>query len=315
MVFIGTGGGAHATRCHAAIAVGVAPERVLLLDTAGGFEVVAGLKRAKVDLLAVTRIFLSHRHSDHLLGLEPLLLHVGLEAMWSRRPAGEVRVYGEARVLAAAKAILEAVASSAPQLIADAGGQVVWEPLVAERSVALWPDVRLTPFSGDHVPDDGSSLGCSVDLDGGLFAAGGRETPFRLAYSGDTRPAPALVRAAAGADVLVHEAGGLDVKQAAVSRAGHSTAGEAARQAVAAGAGRLYLFHVPSDAAVAELLSEARGAFPGPVDVPADGEVHALSRLATARAEAVAAPPARAGGSREALRAGAESRPSPSPAG
>jgi ribonuclease Z len=315
VVFVGTGGGAHTTRCHAAIALGVGPQRVLLLDTAGGFEVVAGLKGAEIDLLAVTRIFLSHRHSDHLLGLEPLLLHIGLEAMWSRRPAGEVRVYGEARVLAAAKAILDAVASSAPQLIADAGGRLEWEPLVAERSVALWPDVRLTPFPSDHVPDDGSNLGCTVDLDAELVAAGGRETPFRLAYSGDTRPTTALVRAAAGADVLIHEAGGLDVKQAPVSRAGHSTAGEAARQAVAAGARRLYLFHVPSDAAVPDLLSEARGAFPGPVDVPADGEVHTLSRLATARAEAVAAPVARDGGSRASLRAGAESRPSPSPAG
>ena len=106
MVFVGSGGGAHGTRCHAAIAVGVAPQRVLLLDTAGGFEVVAGLKRAEIDLLAVTRIFLSHRHSDHLLGLEPLLLHIGLDAMWSHRRVGEVRVYGEAAV-ATEKGVLQ----------------------------------------------------------------------------------------------------------------------------------------------------------------------------------------------------------------
>jgi ribonuclease BN (tRNA processing enzyme) len=301
MVFVGSGGGAHGTRCHAAIAVGVAPQRVLLLDTAGGFEVVAGLKRAEIDLLAVTRIFLSHRHSDHLLGLEPLLLHIGLDAMWSRRRAGEVRIFGEPRVLAAAQAILDAVASSAPQLIADAGGQVVW-----------------VPFAADHVPDDGTSLGCSVDLDGALFGPGVRETPYRLAYSADSRPAAALVCAAAGADVLIHEAGGLDAHQAQVSRAGHSTAGEAGRQATAAGAGRLFLFHVPNDGLVPDLLREARGAFSGPVEVAEDGQAHSLLQPvqpAVPRARDAAAPVVRTGRRRTPVRASEASPPSPSPAG
>jgi ribonuclease BN (tRNA processing enzyme) len=318
MVFVGSGGGAHGTRCHAAIAVGVAPQRVLLLDTAGGFEVVAGLKRAEIDLLAVTRIFLSHRHSDHLLGLEPLLLHIGLDAMWSRRRAGEVRIFGEPRVLAAAQAILDAVASSAPQLIADAGGQVVWVPVAAQRTVAAWPDVALTPFAADHVPDDGTSLGCSVDLDGALFGPGVRETPYRLAYSADSRPAAALVCAAAGADVLIHEAGGLDAHQAQVSRAGHSTAGEAGRQATAAGAGRLFLFHVPNDGLVPDLLREARGAFSGPVEVAEDGQAHSLLQPvqpAVPRARDAAAPVVRTGRRRTPVRASEASPPSPSPAG
>ena len=315
MVFVGSGGGAHGTRCHAAIAVGVAPQRVLLLDTAGGFEVVAGLKRAEIDLLAVTRIFLSHRHSDHLLGLEPLLLHIGLDAMWSHRRVGEVRVYGEARVLAAARAILDAVASSAPQLIAAAGGRVVWEPVTAEQTVAAWPEVSLTPFATDHVPDDGTNLGCTVDLDAALFRPGTRETPYRLTYSADTRPAAALVRAAAGADVLIHEAGGLDAQRPQVWRAGHSTAGEAGRQATAAGAGRLFLFLVPTDGAVPDLLREARGAFAGPVEVAEDGQAHTLHQLAVPRAPAVAPPAPGAGPRRAPLRASAASPPSPPPAG
>ena len=156
--------GRPSTRCHAAIAVQVAPERVLLLDTAGGFEVVAGLQRADVPLGAVTRIFLSHRHSDHLLGLEPLLLHIGLQAVWSGRPAPAVHVYRAPAVLEAARTLLDVVASYAVQFIEDGGGRVAWCKLHVGRSVELWPDAHLTPFLADHIPDDGTNLGCAVDL-------------------------------------------------------------------------------------------------------------------------------------------------------
>jgi ribonuclease BN (tRNA processing enzyme) len=265
LVFLGTGGGAHPLRCHASMAFQPAPGRVLLLDTGGGFEVVAQLRRAGIDLGAVTRIFLSHRHSDHLAGLEPLLLHIGLQAMRSGQGAADVHVYGHASVLEAARTILEVVASTAPQLIAAAGGHLYWQPLTAGVPVAVWPEVTITAILADHVPDDGTNFGCAVDH---RTAVGTR----RLVYSGDTRPTEALRRAAHDAEVLIHEAGGVDARQVSVSNAGHSTAGEAARQAAAAGVTRLCLFHIPDDAIVPALLEEARHNFAGPVTIPDDGD-------------------------------------------
>ncbi len=312
IVFVGTGGGAHPTRCHAAIAVQVAPERVLLLDTGGGFEVVAGLKRADVSLGAVTRIFLSHRHSDHLLGLEPLLLHIGLQAMWSGRPAPAVHVYGAPAVLEAARTLLDVVASYAVQFIEDGGGRVAWCDLHAGRSVELWPDAHLTPFLADHIPDDGTNLGCAVDL-----RPAARPEGVRLVYSGDSRPTAALRQAAAEADVLIHEAGGLDAQQQRVALAGHSTAGEAARQAREAGVARLFLHHVPDDDGVPALLAEARRHFPGPVYVPQDGASFPLLERAC---PAPPAPPLRPAAPHEApasvacgVTASAESPPAPPP--
>jgi ribonuclease Z len=301
LVFVGTGGGAHQRRCHAAVAVQPAPDRVLLLDTAGGFEVVDGLRRAGIDLGAVTRIFLSHRHSDHILGLEPLLLHIGLEAMWARRRTADVHVYGEGRVLEAARAILEATSSLAVQLIGNAGGRVLWRPVVAGETVRLWPEAALTPFPADHIPDDGTNLGCAVDL--ADPARPGK--PFRVVYSADSRPTATLRRVARGADALIHEAGGLDAERHVVVLGGHSTAGEAARQARAAGVGRLYLFHVPDDAGVPGLLAEARREFPGPVAVPDDGDVYPLL------VRPLVEPASRPAG----FTAGAESPPAPPSAG
>ncbi len=270
LVFLGTGGGAHSERCHAAIVFQPAPGRVLLLDTGGGFEVVRQLKRAEIDLRGVTRIFLSHRHSDHITGLEPLLLHIGLQAMWGQRTAADVHVYAHPEVLAACQTMIETMASGAIELLAAAGAQLRWQPVLADgAAVEVWPDVHLTAFAADHIPDDGSCLGCVVS-----FA--GPNGPRRIVYSGDSRPTAAIGRHALGAEALIHEAGGVDAQSAPVYRSGHTTAGEAARLATAAGVRRLYLCHVPQDGVIPAMLAEARLHFHGAVAVPQDLEAFSL---------------------------------------
>jgi ribonuclease Z len=269
LVFLGTGGGANAERCHAAIAVQLAPQRVILLDAGGGFEVVRQLRRAGIDLAGVTRIFLSHRHSDHILGLEPLLLHIGLQAMQTGRRAEDVCVYGHPEVLAAARTMIEAMASFAPQFLASSGIRLSWQAMTPDIAVTVWPGVRLTAFDADHLPEDGTSFGC-------VLSFGGQNDVRRLLDSGDTRPTAVLERHARGADTLIHEAGGLDAQGDLVRRSGHSTAGEAARLAAAAGVRSLFLNHVPRDCLVPALLSEARHYFHGPVAVPADLDTFAL---------------------------------------
>src|SRR5437773_408543 len=67
----------------------------------------------------------------------------------------------------------------------------------------------------------------------------------RIVYSGDTRPSTALTEAARGADLLIHEVGGLDAQADRVHLPGHSTAGEAGRIAAEAGVRALALTHIP----------------------------------------------------------------------
>jgi ribonuclease BN (tRNA processing enzyme) len=102
-------------------------------------------------------------------------------------------------------------------------------------------------------------MGCLLELGG-----------VRVAYSGDTQPTPRLIEVAQNADILLHEAGGLDARATEVHRLGHSTAGDAGRVAKAAGVARLVLTHLPSEDLAEPMLAEARAAFGGPVELARD---------------------------------------------
>jgi ribonuclease Z len=272
LVFVGTGGGAQVARCHASYALEFSPEETLLLDTAGGFEVVRHLRLAAVDLAAIRYIFISHRHSDHINGLEPLLLHIGLYAQRGARYAGEIHILAHPAVIDAAQTLIRALASSAFDLIRSREGRVHWVGLEAGEPVDLRPGLRLTPFAVDHGPFDGSALGCVVE-----FAFAGRTR--RVVYSGDARPTAALETHAATADVLLHEAGGLDTESAVVHAVGHTTAGEVGRLAARCGVRGVYLVHLPDESCVAAYRDEVRQHFSGPVTVPRDLTAYNFSAL------------------------------------
>jgi ribonuclease Z len=101
----------------------------------------------------------------------------------------------------------------------------------------------------DHLPPVGDAAGCVVACDGA-----------RIVYGGDSRPCDTLVEAARGADLLIHEVGGLDARAQLVHQVGHSTAADAGRIAARAGVRVLAFFHVPAAGwvAPADLLAEAR---------------------------------------------------------
>jgi ribonuclease BN (tRNA processing enzyme) len=94
-----------------------------------------------------------------------------------------------------------------------------------------------------------------------------------LVYSGDTGPCEGLVTAARDADVLLCEASWPHVCEqwSAPPPGVHLSGRQAGEHAAAAGVGRLLLTHVPTWYDPQELLTEAKAAFDGPVDVVHDG--------------------------------------------
>jgi ribonuclease Z len=97
----------------------------------------------------------------------------------------------------------------------------------------------------------------------------------KMVVTGDTRPCPATVEAARGADVLVHDSTFGDAEQERAEETMHSTSREAARMAREAGVSHLVLTHLSTryDREFAPLVEQAREEYRGALDVASDGMV------------------------------------------
>jgi ribonuclease Z len=234
-----------------------------------------------------TEVFFSHFHADHMLGIIGLLRTMGLQDRTA--PVTLYGPRGAERILTAALSLgVErnkfpvAVVEVRPGdcLSRDEYDIVVFETDHRADTVgyALAEHTRLGRFHPERARELGVPegplwgdlhRGKTVRLDDGRTVSpedlvGAPRRGRTVVYSGDTRPHLALIEAARGADLLIHEAtfGGDEAERAVET--GHSTASEAARVALDAGVRRLVLTHISPrytrDAP--ELLAEARAVFP-----------------------------------------------------
>jgi len=234
-----------------------------------------------------TEVFFSHFHADHMLGIIGLVRTMGLQDRTA--PVTLYGPRGAERILTAALSLgIErnkfpvAVVEVRPGdcLSRDEYDIVVFETDHRADTVgyALAEHTRLGRFHPERARELGVPegrlwgelhRGKTVRLDDGRTVTpedlvGAPRRGRTVVYSGDTRPHLALIEAARGADLLIHEAtfGGDEAERAVET--GHSTASEAGRVALEAGVRRLVLTHISPrytrDAP--ELLAEARAVFP-----------------------------------------------------
>jgi ribonuclease BN (tRNA processing enzyme) len=218
----------------------------LLLDCGNG-----SLSRlaAVADPLSLDAVFVSHNHPDHFLDL------LALQAAIRYAPegpaiVGPLTVHGPAGLDERIACVLDTHGRQ------DFEAAFAFVPL-ADGAPVEAGDVAVTPMLVDHIP---GTFALRVAGPGGM-----------LCYTSDSRFGPAVLAAAAGADVLLCEA---TLPEAYKGRAPHMTAGEAGELATQAGAGRLVLTHLWPTADRDELLAAARRTFAG--DVALAGEMLAI---------------------------------------
>jgi ribonuclease Z len=293
VVFLGTAASMPtAQRSPAALLVRRGGER-LLFDCAEGTQ--RQLQRSSVGLVDLEEIFLTHYHADHFLGLPGMLKTFALRG----RDDTPLTVYGP-RGLRELFSRLRPFVGRLPYPLnlheLDAGeslerGEYALEAFSVEHGLdalgyALLEQERPGRFdvaAADAlgVPD-GPARGT---LQGGeeIELADGRTvTPAdvlgeprrgrKLVSTGDTTPSPAVVQAAHGADLLVHEASFLAEEAERARETMHSTAADAAEVARLASVSLLALTHVSPRYFGPELEAEAREVFPDTV-VPRDFDV------------------------------------------
>ncbi|PCR91861.1 ribonuclease Z [Natrinema ejinorense] len=294
VTFLGTAGAIPTTERNPS-SVFVAREGEGLLFDAG-----EGTQRQMMRFgtgFAVSHLFVTHLHGDHVLGIPGLLQTMAFNDR--EEPLAIHTPHGTRRQL---KGLVNALGNrpSFPVRISEVGdGDVAYRAEEYEvrafetdhdtRSVgyALIEDDRKGRFDRERAEELGVPVGPKfsrlhegepVELEDGTVVdpeqVVGDPRPGRsIVYTGDTRPAEATIEVADDPDLLIHDATFADDRAERATDTAHSTARQAAEIANRAGADRLALLHLSSRYAGAteDHERQAREVFEGTAFVPDDG--------------------------------------------
>ena len=288
-MFLGTSASAPtASRGASATLVRRGGDR-LLVDCGEGTQ--RQLLRSDAGLVDLEHVFLTHLHADHVLGLPGMLKTFAL-----RGREVPITVYGPSGTSALMRALGVvigrltypfSVVELGPGAVVERGDYRLETFAVAHgRSsvgYALREDDRPGRFdvaTADAlgVPDGPSrgalQRGEEVTLEDGRVVRpddvlGPSRRGRSIVITGDTAPTRSVVEAAAGADVLVHEATFLTEERDRARETDHSTTEDAADVARDAGVHLLALTHISARYAGSEVAEEAARIFPATV-VPRD---------------------------------------------
>jgi len=214
------------------------------------------------------RIFITHLHGDHVLGLPGLLMTFSV--LGREKP---LEIYGPQGI----KELIDKVFSltnfipeyevkivevNSPSIIVKERDYFITTDIVDHTVTTFAYSLEEYPKPGRFNPQKAISLGVpkgplwkklqlgySITLPNGRVVRPedvleGKRPGMKIVYSGDTRPCSSLIKLATNASLLIHDSTfPSDLKEKA-KEAGHSTVEEACRVAIEANVQYLVLFHL-----------------------------------------------------------------------
>ena len=255
------------------------PASVLLIDGEPfvvdcAYGVAAQLVKAGIALPRLSKVFITHMHSDHNLEYGPMLY-----SAWAAGLGHQVDVWGPPTLDAMTRAFMESMKFDIDIRMVDEGKpdlrKMVATHEFSKPGVILENDkVKVTAVRNIHPPIADS------------FALRFDTRDRSVVFSGDTTYCPAVAELAKGADVLVHEVIYVPGVEAMVKRvpnaatlkehllACHTTSVDVGRIAAAAGVKKLVLSHIVpgDDPSITDemLLADVRQHFKGEAVVGKD---------------------------------------------
>ena len=264
IVFLGTGG-TYPSKLRNVTSIAVQmPGEVLMFDCGEGTQ--RQLMHSSVSFMKISKIFITHLHADHFLGLPGLIQSMSLNGR--EEP---LLIFGPSGTRVNVNSMLKLG-------YFKCGFDVKTKDLKAGTELQF-PGYRVKCIRASHsIPALAFSL--EEDLRPGKFdlkkaqrlgipegplfrrlqegktvSLGGRKIapeqvlgPARpgrkIVYSGDTKPSRAITSMSRGADVLIHDCTLDSSHSKLASDFGHSTAAEAAQVAKDARVGVLFLVHI-----------------------------------------------------------------------
>lgn len=284
IIFLGTGGGMPSKkRALPSVAVKFAGD-VLLFDCGEGTQ--RQMMVAGVGFKRGFRIFVTHLHGDHVLGIPGLLYSMSmLDRDYS------VEIYGPRGTEGVLEALIGTlhrdlgfevkIIEVSPGLVAKTDEYSVYASRsdhgVESLAYRLQEKERPGKMRVDFLESIGLprgplwgrlQRGQQVTYKGMVIKpeeAVGSPRPGRsVVYTGDTKPCDSVVELARGADILIHDSTFDERLKDRAKEEGHSTSVQAASIAKQAKVKRLYLFHISPryDEDPTPLLDQARRVFP-----------------------------------------------------
>ncbi len=261
LTMLGTGNAA-VTKCYNTCFLLHTGKAVLLVDAGGGNGILTQLEKAGVRLYEIHDIYLTHVHTDHILGAVWVVRMIS-QAMKSGKYDGRLNIYGHRKVLDALDGICRLTLS--PKQLQPFGERIFFREVSDGEDVSIG-DIRLKCF--DIMSEKEKQFGFRATLPGGKTLVCLGDEPY------DERNS----RHVCGADLLMCEAFCLyrdrDVFKPYEKH--HSTALEAGAVAAQCNVRNLLLYHT-EDRTLAErkaaYSAEAAVNFKGGIFVPDDLEV------------------------------------------
>jgi ribonuclease Z len=248
----------------------------LMLDCGEGVQ--RQIIKAKTGLHKKMKVFISHMHGDHVLGLPGLLQTMAL--MDRQKKVDVYAPVGIRQFLEGTKEVLNFALTFPVEVheIRTAGIVCNEQEYVVEATWANHAIPSLAyafvekPRPGKFYPGKAKTLGVpeselwsqlqhgkQVTMSNGTIVkpemvVGKLRQGRKIVYSGDTKPFEGFAQFAAGADLVIHEATLDDALAEKAAEDGHSTPSQAAEAAVRAKAKKLVLTHISARYADANML-------------------------------------------------------------